>query len=178
MQQRQRRHQTAHAHQEVSIRHSLDEVAGGVVVQQRCTVKDKYHNNVARNNQHHEEHNNNHFQEAKIDGLQIANGQETEGPATLVANQRGVHLEHCSDLSTSCSCLLPAATPGSCCHCGWCCVCSNVKTGAPVPRAAPDAAAVHCLQHNSPLNPAPRRSRCTGTQRQACQQLPRRTGEG
>lgn len=80
-------------------------------------------------------------------------------------------------ISTSCSCLLPAATPGSCCHCGWCCVCSNVRTGAPVPRAAPDAAAVHCLQHNLPLNLALRCRWCTGTQQQSCQQLHTRTGE-
>lgn len=79
-------------------------------------------------------------------------------------------------ISTSCSCLQPAAAPGSCCHCGWGSACSNVRTGARVPRAAPAAAAVHCLQHNSPLNPAPCRYRCTGTRRQSCQQLHADTG--
>lgn len=79
-------------------------------------------------------------------------------------------------ISTSCSCLLPAAAPGSCCHCGWGSACSNVRTGARVPRAAPAATAVHCLRRNSPLNPAPRRYRCAGTRRQSCQQLHADTG--
>lgn len=43
VEQRQRRHQAADSHQQVGVRHGLDEVAGGVVVQQRGTVKDEDH---------------------------------------------------------------------------------------------------------------------------------------
>lgn len=58
VQQRQGGDQTAEAHQQVSIGHSLDEIAGGVMVQQRSTVEHEDDGQVSGNDKDSQQHNN------------------------------------------------------------------------------------------------------------------------
>lgn len=94
MEERQRGHQAADAHQQVGIGHGLDEVAGGVVVQQRGTVEDEDHHKVAGDDEHREEEDDNHLQHTGIQAMGITHStQQAElGRATLVHIRGRVHV--------------------------------------------------------------------------------------
>lgn len=57
VQQRESGHQATQPHQEVCIGHSLDKVTGGVVVQQRGTMKHEDDRQIPSYNEHSEQHN-------------------------------------------------------------------------------------------------------------------------
>ena len=90
----QRGHQAADPHQQVGVRHGLDEVAGGVVVQQWGAVEDEDHHQVASNDEHSEEKDDDHLQHAGIQAAGVTHGaqQAERGRTTLVRIRRRVHV--------------------------------------------------------------------------------------
>lgn len=89
-----RGHEAADAHQQISVRHGLDKVAGGVVVQQRGTMEDKDHHQVASDDEHSEEEDDNHLQHAGIHAVGVTHGaqQAERGRAALVRIRGRVHV--------------------------------------------------------------------------------------
>lgn len=94
MEEGQRGYQAADSHQQVGIGHGLDEVAGGVVVQQRGTVEDEDHHQVASNDEHGEKEDDNHLQHAGIQAVGVTNSaqQAERGRTTLVHIGGRVHV--------------------------------------------------------------------------------------
>lgn len=71
--------QAADPHQQISIRHSLNESTGGVLAKQGCTVKHKNHHQVPGNNEDSEEEYDGDFKEAGGEDLGIAYLEQAEG---------------------------------------------------------------------------------------------------
>lgn len=71
--------QAADPNQQISISHSLDESAGGVLAKQGGTVKHKNHHQVTRDNENSEEKYDRDFKEAGGENLRIAHLKQAEG---------------------------------------------------------------------------------------------------
>ncbi|CAB1321715.1 unnamed protein product, partial [Coregonus sp. 'balchen'] len=84
-------HQAAHPHQEVCIGHGLDEVAGGVAVEQWSTVKHEDHHQVAADDEDSEEENDGRLQHASVKGVGVAQAQQAERRSALVHIGRRRH---------------------------------------------------------------------------------------
>ncbi|TNN33988.1 hypothetical protein EYF80_055854 [Liparis tanakae] len=69
VEQRQGGHQAAEAHQQVGVGHGLDEVAGGVVVQQRGAVEHEDHRQVAGDDERRQEDDDGRLQDARLQAL-------------------------------------------------------------------------------------------------------------
>lgn len=94
VEERQRGRQAADAHQQVGIRHGLDEVSGGVVMQQRSAVEDEDHHQVPGYDEHGEEEDDGHLQQAGFQAGRIINDsqQAEQGGTALVRIKGGVHV--------------------------------------------------------------------------------------
>lgn len=86
-------HQAGDTHEQISVGHGLDKVAGGVVVQQWGTVENKDYHQVASYDEHSEEEDDNHLQHAGIQAVGVTHGaQKAErGRDTLVSIRGRVH---------------------------------------------------------------------------------------
>lgn len=72
MEQGQGREKAADSHQKISVCHSLDESTGGMLAEQRSTVKHKNHHQVTGNNKNSEEKDDGDLKEAGAEYLGIA----------------------------------------------------------------------------------------------------------
>lgn len=72
MEQRQGGEKAADSHQQISVRHGLDESTGGVLAEQRGAVEHEYHHQVTRNNKNSQEKDDRDFKEAGSENLGIA----------------------------------------------------------------------------------------------------------
>lgn len=90
----QRGQQAADAHQQVGVRHGLDEVTGAVVVQQRGAVEDRDHQQVPSDDEHREEEDGGHLQHAGIQAAGVTHSSQLaeQRRTALVPAGGGVHV--------------------------------------------------------------------------------------